>query len=114
LQVFINLLGNARDACEPFGQVRVCAGSASGQIRIAVEDDGCGIEPKLQNRIFEPFFTTKEPGEGTGLGLALAYSIMEDMGGSIDLTSPLDDASRTGTRITLQLPQADYGTAFQV
>jgi PAS domain S-box-containing protein len=114
LQVFINLLGNARDACEPFGQVRVCAGSASGQIRIAVEDDGCGIEPKLQNRIFEPFFTTKEPGEGTGLGLALAYSIMEDMGGSIDLTSPLDDVSRTGTRITLQLPQADYGTAFQV
>ena len=49
-----------------------------------------------------------------GLGLALAYSIMEDMGGSIDLTSPLDDVSRTGTRITLQLPQADYGTAFQV
>ena len=114
LQVFINLLGNARDACEPFGHVRVSADCASGQARIAVEDDGCGIKPELQSRVFEPFFTTKDPGEGTGLGLALAYSIMEDMGGSIDLTSPLDEASQAGTRITLQLPQADYGKAFEL
>jgi PAS domain S-box-containing protein len=114
LQVFINLLGNARDACEPGGQVRVSAVNAAGQIAIAVEDDGCGIAPELQSRVFEPFFTTKEPGAGTGLGLALAYSIMEDMGGSIDLDSPTDTTAQAGTRITLHLPQSDYGSSFKV
>jgi C4-dicarboxylate-specific signal transduction histidine kinase len=92
----------------------VSALSDSGQVAIAVEDDGCGVAPELQSRVFEPFFTTKEPGEGTGLGLALAYSIMEDMGGSIELESPADEATQTGTRITLRLPQADYGSRFEV
>ena len=114
LQVFVNLLANARDACEPFGQVRVSAVAASGLTTISVEDEGCGIAPELQKRVFEPFFTTKDPGEGTGLGLALAYSIMEDMGGSVDLTSPLDDTTQTGTRVNLRLQPADYGKTFEL
>jgi signal transduction histidine kinase len=114
LQVFVNLLGNARDACEPGGRVAVRADTVSGQAVIFVEDDGCGIPPELQSRVFEPFFTTKDPGSGTGLGLALVYSIMEEMGGSVDLTSPSDPSSQTGTRVRLQLPEADYGQTFEL
>ena len=114
LQVFVNLLGNARDACEPFGHVQVFAAAASGLTTISVEDNGCGIAQNLQQRVFEPFFTTKDPGEGTGLGLALVYSIMEDMGGSVDLTSPLDDTTQTGTRVNLRLQPADYGKTFEL
>jgi len=114
LQVFVNLLGNARDACEPFGHVQVFAVAASGLTTISVEDNGCGIAQNLQQRVFEPFFTTKDPGEGTGLGLALVYSIMEDMGGSVDLTSPLDDTTQTGTRVNLRLQPADYGKTFEL
>ena len=59
-----------------------------------------------------PFFTTKEPGAGTGLGLSLVFSIMDDMGGSVSVTSPLPGSPNPGTRVTLQLPKASYGSAF--
>ncbi|MBT7719476.1 MAG: hypothetical protein HN744_08765, partial [Halieaceae bacterium] len=78
------------------------------------DDNGSGIPAELQSQIFEPFFTTKDPGAGTGLGLALVYSIMEDLGGSIQLTSPLQSEPRPGTRFTLQLPESSYGDAFDV
>ncbi len=68
-------------------------------------DQGCGIDPALQEHLFEPFFTTKEPGEGTGLGIALVYSIVEEHYGHIDITSPVDDETQRGTRITVTLPQ---------
>ena len=54
----------------------------------------------------EPFFTTKEPGEGTGLGLALVYSIVRDMDGSVAIQSPADPASGRGTRVLICLPRA--------
>ncbi len=52
-----------------------------------------------RRQVFEPFFTTKDPGAGTGLGLALVFSIMDDMGGSVSLTSPLSDGPNPGTRV---------------
>ena len=112
LQVFVNLLSNARDACDEFGRVEILAGCAGELVRVDIQDDGCGIPPDLQAHVFEPFFTTKDPGAGTGLGLALVYSIMDDMGGSVSLTSPLSDGPSPGTRVTLELPRASYGDTF--
>lgn len=113
LQVFINLLGNARDACEDgAGQVHVSAGTSGAQVRVEVEDNGCGIPPELQSQVFEPFYTTKEPGAGTGLGLALVFSIMEDMNGKVHITSPLSQVSNPGTRVTLHLSRSSYDPIY--
>ena len=54
-----------------------------GDLEICIEDDGCGISEKDLPRLFEPFFTTKAPGQGTGLGLALARTIAQEHGGSV-------------------------------
>jgi PAS domain S-box-containing protein len=114
LQVFINLLGNARDASDDNAVVHIQAGTSDEQVRIDVEDSGCGIPPELQSQVFEPFYTTKEPGAGTGLGLALVFSIMEDMNGKVQLSSPLSEGDKPGTRVTLYLPRTNYGMDFQM
>lgn len=108
LQVFVNLLGNARDACDEYGKVSINAAADINEVIIEIEDNGCGIPPEVQSQVFEPFFTTKDPGAGTGLGLALVFSIMADMNGKVQLTSPVNDSGNAGTRITLQLPRAQY------
>ena len=74
----------------------------------------CGIPPEQQGQIFDPFYTTKEPGEGTGLGLALVYTIMEDMNGSVQLESPIQSGPQPGTRVTLELPLGRYGAEFEI
>ena len=56
-------------------------------IRLTITDTGEGIDPAIRNRIFEPFFTTKPFGEGTGMGLAVAYGILQAHGGTITLES---------------------------
>jgi PAS domain S-box-containing protein len=114
LQVFINVLGNARDACGESAEVQIQAHIEGGQVRINVDDNGCGISPDLQSRVFEPFYTTKEPGAGTGLGLALVFSIMEDMNGKVQVTSPLSQGPNPGTRVTLQLPLTSYDSGFEL
>ncbi len=108
LQVFLNLLGNARDASEDHGDIRISENRMPGAVQIHFDDQGSGIPPAVQSRVFEPFYTTKDPGEGTGLGLALVYSIIEDMGGAISLTSPTLPNQAGGTRFTLQLPETSY------
>ncbi len=113
LQVFINLLANARDACEDGGMVHIHERLEGETVCIAVEDNGSGIPAEIMDRIFEPFFTTKEPGEGTGLGLALVYSIMDDMGGSLQIVSPVT-ADQAGTRVNLELPHSSYAGVFEV
>ncbi len=101
LQVFVNLLSNARDASPLDGRVTVECVTQSEHVFIHVTDSGTGINEKIQDQIFDPFFTTKEPGEGTGLGLSLVYSIINDLGGSISLESPA--AENHGTRFTVKL-----------
>ena len=68
--------------------------------RIQVCDTGCGMTEEVGARMFEPFFTTKPPGEGTGLGLAVAYGAMRAHDGNIDVES----VPGAGTTITLYLP----------
>ena len=73
-------------------------------MKITITDEGSGIPDHLQNRVFDPFFTTKEPGEGTGLGLSLVYSIVEDLNGNIDIMSSTGKSSK-GTQVTLSFPR---------
>ena len=106
LQVFVNLLNNAADASEPGSSVRIQSYETDISVLIHIEDQGSGIPVDLQNRLFEPFFTTKEPGQGTGLGLSLIYSIIEEHYGSVQIESPADVAENKGTRVILTLPRA--------
>ncbi len=101
IQVFINLFSNARDASQPGGHITINA-HAEEQIHISVCDQGSGIPAHALEKIFEPFFTTKEPGKGTGLGLALVYNIVEDLGGEISIESPIGNG-QAGTCVHLSL-----------
>lgn len=102
LQVFINLLDNACDACDEGGRIRIEGRILEGQAQVDIEDNGCGIESPIAAALFEPFVTTKPPGKGTGLGLSVVYSIMEEHGGSVCFSSPLENGH--GTRARLLLP----------
>jgi signal transduction histidine kinase len=72
----------------------VHGGAEADFVRVSVEDSGDGIAAEHLPHIFEPFFTTKDVGEGTGLGLSVAYGIMEDHGGWIDVESEIGKGSR--------------------
>ncbi|WP_407733495.1 ATP-binding protein [Pseudomonas citronellolis] len=99
-QVVMNLLINAAHAIEQFGRITLRTGGSDGWTWIEVEDTGKGIDAKTLNRIFEPFFTTKPVGKGTGLGLALSYSIVQKHNGRIEV----DSTPGLGTRFRVWLP----------
>ncbi len=99
-QVLVNLLLNACDASASGGIVLVRAREDDGMVRIAVVDYGSGISKEHVQAVFEPFFTTKNRGEGTGLGLPIAASIVRAHGGRIDLSS----VSGKGTTVTIHWP----------
>ncbi|KPY56312.1 PAS-like protein [Pseudomonas syringae pv. solidagae] len=106
-QVLINLMVNARDALlsrrekdrdfEPW--ISVEAERDENIIRLAVQDNGGGIDPRLLERIFEPFFTTKPIGVGTGLGLSVSYGIVDQMGGQLSVANIGE-----GARFQIELP----------
>lgn len=112
-QVLINLLSNARDASPPAGAIRVRTEASENTVDLIVEDEGSGIPKSIIDRLFEPFFTTKDPGKGTGLGLALVYSIVEEHYGQITIGSPADPERECGTRIRVTLPRHPGPTAEQ-
>lgn len=105
VQVLVNLLSNARDASPTNGNIRVYSLANEQQVELIVEDEGSGIPRSIIDRLFEPFFTTKDPGKGTGLGLALVYSIIEEHYGHISIDSPCDVQRQRGTRICITLPR---------
>jgi PAS domain S-box-containing protein len=121
-QVLMNLLGNARDALidskDPMIAVRLerfvpdahfgrahPGKTAGAYARLTVEDNGEGIAPRHLERIFEPFFTTKDVGSGTGLGLAMVYSIVQRHSGVVEVESTLG----SGTTFRVYLPLIDAG-----
>lgn len=101
-QVMINVLLNACDACGPRGSVSVSARKEEGGARIGweVRDDGTGIPAENLLAVFDPFFTTKKRGEGTGLGLPVAASIVRNHDGEITLSS----VQRKGTTVRISWP----------
>ncbi len=113
-QVWINLLGNAHDAMPEGGaiKVRTRLDVPAHRLRLWVADTGEGIGAEDLSRIFDPFFTTKPVGQGTGLGLAVSFGIIEDHGGTIKAESPA-----VGWFLPGDLPEgvaAGPGTVFQV
>ncbi len=108
-QVLINLMVNARDALlsqreknpELRPWIALHTEHDSRHVRIWVEDNGGGIDPRLLERIFEPFFTTKPIGVGTGLGLSVSYGIVENMGGRLSVSN-----GEHGARFCVELPRA--------
>lgn len=103
-QVLLNLLTNARDASPHGSSVHVTNGSNGSLVTMTVTDQGSGIPPSVRTRVFEPFFTTKDPGKGTGLGLALVYSIVSELAGTVTIQSPVDTVSQKGTRVIVTFP----------
>jgi len=92
-QVFQNLVNNAGDAIEGSGKVTLSTRIKDENIQVVVSDTGKGIAHEQMGKIFLPFFTTKEVGKGTGLGLGISLSIVESMGGDIDVQSMPDAGS---------------------
>jgi signal transduction histidine kinase len=102
-QVIVNLGNNALDALKEGGVVRLKTGRVGQGVFVAVEDTGPGMPRDVEARIFEPFFTTKEVGKGTGLGLSLAYEIVRQHGGRIEVETEVG----CGTIMTVRLPRED-------
>jgi len=85
-QVFFNVIKNAEQAmidAHGGGKLTVVTKGSPAGARISIADDGPGIPPETQRRIFDPFYTTKDVGQGTGLGLTICYSIIDEHGGRI-------------------------------
>ncbi len=120
-QVLMNLAVNARHAMPGGGAVTVAteriaidaasvlhhpAGRPGAFVCLSVRDTGCGIPPENLQRIFEPFFTTKEAGQGTGLGLAMVFGIVQQHEGWIEVDSTVG----VGTCFHIFLPAARLGS----
>jgi len=114
-QILLNLATNARDAMPDGGVLRirlekVVVGPEEAEaynearpgeyLKLMVQDTGIGMDEELQTRVFEPFFTTKPLGEGTGLGLAMAYGLVRQHEGFLRL----DSCPGKGTTVSLYLP----------
>ena len=106
-QVFLNCLFNAGDAIgnsgEKYGKILIethMDSNTNNEVVITIRDNGPGIPEQYVENVFDPFFTTKEPGQGTGLGLYVAHSIVDSFGGRIiiDTTQP------EGTAIVMNFP----------
>jgi signal transduction histidine kinase len=99
--ILSNLLLNALEAAPTGGHVRLSLAGRDGLCRVEVEDDGAGVPAALQGKILQPFFTTKA--RGTGLGLAIVARRVEELGGKLELESPIRDSRGSRFRITLPL-----------
>ena len=116
--VILNLAINARDAMDGSGRLRVRLANVEldasfvgqlpelppGQyVRLTVSDTGCGMSAEVMRRAFEPFFTTKPLGEGSGLGLSMAYGFVKQSHGHIKL----DSRPGRGSRVRIYLPRSE-------
>lgn len=101
-QVFQNIILNAAQANGDEGIIEISTGfdKQANEVVIRITDSGPGIPPDVIDKIFEPFFTTKEPGKGTGLGLAVCNSLIQQHGGTI----AVEKTSEKGTTFAIRLP----------
>ncbi|TVP42857.1 MAG: hypothetical protein EA350_14755 [Gemmatimonadales bacterium] len=121
-QILVNLLVNAQDAMPQGGRLLVRTRNRPGEaspstpflaqehVALAVTDSGLGMDPATLARVFEPFFTTKGVGQGTGLGLASVYGIVQQTGGEVRV----DSRPGEGTTFLLLFPAAGVATLEEV
>jgi signal transduction histidine kinase len=106
-QVFLNIISNAIHAInqkfgeQNGGQITITTSSTEHEVIIKIKDNGTGMDEKTKHKIFEPFFTTKEVGEGTGLGMSIAYNTIKKHNGQILIESKIGE----GTEFILKLPK---------
>jgi signal transduction histidine kinase len=101
-QVLFNLILNARDAMPSGGWLTLKTFVDGRDVVVEVSDTGLGIPEADLPRIFDPFFTTKDVGQGTGLGLAVSYGIVQEHGGSIRASSSRGQGSRFEVRLPIE------------
>ena len=99
-QAFLNLINNAFDAIDEKGKINISTSAENNQIKIMVKDNGRGMNAASQQKIFDPFFTTKDVGKGTGLGLSVAFGIIKNHGGNIEVISE----QNMGSEFIVKLP----------
>jgi two-component system, NtrC family, sensor kinase len=106
-QAFLALLINAVEAMPQGGRLRIRTSfdPVRREGRVEVSDEGPGIPEEILPHIFEPFFTTKQEGTGVGLGLAVAFGIVRQHGGNLEVLT----TSPQGTTFAIVLPEAAYG-----
>lgn len=104
-QVFVNLIVNALDAMPSGGRLQIELKRNQDRAVMVFRDTGVGIGADTRDRIFDPFFTTKEVGKGTGLGLAVVYTIVQDHKGTIEVESEVGN----GTAFILNFPAVRDG-----
>jgi two-component system, NtrC family, sensor kinase len=100
LQMLVNILTNAAQACGSQGEIRLTGRVEPTAVTLSIHNDGPCIDPAHLPKIFDPFFTTKDVGQGTGLGLSVVAGIVKRHRGSISVSSTAD----SGTEFTLQFP----------
>ena len=113
-QILLNLINNAFAAQMDGGSLSISVtrvGDAS--LRIRVKDTGCGIPDKDLKRIFEPFFSTKTNTGGTGLGLSITYSLIQELGGSIDVSSEVGVGTEFIITLPLTFPARKKGRTYE-
>lgn len=101
-QVMMNLLINAAQAIERFGEIHIVSETDGNYAKVTITDSGVGMDEHTLNHAIEPFFTTKPEGEGTGLGLSLVYNMIRRHFGKLQIDSDVGQ----GTTVTLWLPLA--------
>ncbi|MDH3995791.1 MAG: DUF3365 domain-containing protein [Desulfobulbaceae bacterium] len=99
-QIIVNTVLNAIQAMPEGGQLTIRTKQIYSRIVIVIKDTGTGVDPEIKDKIFDPFFTTKDIGEGTGLGLAVTYALIQQMGGTIEMESE----PGKGTVFSISLP----------
>jgi two-component system sensor histidine kinase RegB len=100
VQMVENIARNGFDACET-GQVALAIASADGSVELRFSDEGRGMDPDVLRRATDPFFTTKDSDDRMGLGLFLARTLVDSLGGRLTI----DSESGRGTTIVAVLPQ---------
>jgi PAS domain S-box-containing protein len=111
LEVFVNLLQNAKSALPAGGDLEIATKHVKEyaelpQVVICIRDSGCGIAPQKLGKIFDPFYTTKPHGKGPGLGLTVCYGIVKRHNGEIEVRSSLGK----WTEVSVTLPLKQPGT----
>lgn len=105
-QVFLNMMSNAIHAIhkrwdgEPSGVLTLATWNDEENVYVSIKDNGTGMDEETKKKIFEPFFTTKDVGEGTGLGMSIAYNTIRKHNGSIQINSALGE----GTEFIITIP----------